>query len=191
MRALIILALPALLGGCWTGPVFYAQSESQPAIPAGKYKVVDIVDPFRDKPDPDFGKSVRVAYSKDGQASIYDASEAGDDSAHVVFAPLPGTPDIYVVQATMLPDLVSPKGQVVHASAVYGLVNVTADGYQLALPPCDGTQRIREGSRITVRGLAYFKKSACQFSTRESFEAAMQKFAEDPIRWTRYKRVKG
>jgi hypothetical protein len=184
MRALFPLALSLLLGGCWTGPVFYAQSESEPAVPAGRYKVVDIVDPFGSEVDPDFGKRVKVQYTKDGHATISDAGEHVDDLSNVVFARLRGAPHTYVVQGTLFPESSAPDGRILKSRAVYGLINVTADGYQLALPPCDGTQRLTEGSQITVRGLAYFKRSACEFSSRESFEAAMEKFAKDPIRWT-------
>ena len=191
MRALIALALPIVLGGCWTGPTFYSQAESEPAIPAGKYKLIGSVDPFADGYDPEVGSKVKVEYSKDGQASIHSAGEDGDDTSKVVFAPLKGVPDVYIVQATMFPDMTSPKGRKVSSRAVYGLINVVPGGYQLALPPCDGTRRLREGSRATVKGLLFTRKSECVFSTREDFEAAMQKFAQDPIRWTNYKRVKG
>lgn len=183
MKIFAAILLPLLLSGCWTGPRFYTTDEAEAAIPAGLYKVVNIEDPFGDEVDPDFGTRVRVSYAPDGHAFMNAASDGSDDPANVLLVNLPGMDNIFIAQAEM------GNGNPKSPLAIYGLINVIPGGYQLALPPCDGTRRWKEGSNVTVKGILFGKRQ-CSFADRVSFEAAMQDFAKDPIRWTEYKRVK-
>ncbi len=183
MKRFVALLLPLLLAGCWTGPKFYTTDEAEAAIPAGLYKVVNIEDPFADAVDPDFGKRVRVSYAPDGHAFMNATSDGSDGPANVILVNLPGKDNIFIAQAEL--DTGNPKSP----AAIYGLINIIPGGYQLALPKCDGTRRLKEGSNVTVKGVL-FGKTQCSFADRVSFEAAMQDFAQDPIRWTEYKRIK-
>jgi hypothetical protein len=167
------------LGGCWTGDNFYAASESEAAVPAGKYRIVDYGGPVSNADNADFGKFIKISYNKDGLASV-DAEDAGDTSEARLFK-LGPNPGLYVVQA----DLGAPLLSV--GSSLYALVNVIPGGYQIAVPRCD-QKRASIWDRAITSGILV-GKPVCKFSNRTDFEAAMLDYAKDPITWTEYQRV--
>jgi hypothetical protein len=182
MRLWMIVALPLSLSGCWIGPVFYAPSESTQAIPVGRYKVVHVEAPLNDDKDTPLGARLSIAYAPDGRVLVTDSDEDAEPS-NVTLTKLADSEGLYVAQVDLGAGL-APVG-----SAVYGLVNVIPNGYQIALPLCDGTKRLSQKYGGVVKGLM-FGRQGCTFSDRASFEAALREFAKDPIRWTEYRRVK-
>ena len=183
MRNLLALCLGLMLSGCWIGPQFYASSEAVKAIPAGTYNIVDVVDPTLTDYGTYYSDRVRVAYRPNGTVSI--TNDDGEGAESVIITPLtdvPGHDGIYVIQMD-LGQGVAPVG-----TSVYGLLNIVDGGYQLALPKCDGTRRLRPGSRVIISGLLIGGRR-CSFPDRASFEQEMRRFAQDPIRWTEYRRV--
>jgi hypothetical protein len=192
MKKLITLMLPLMLSACWTGPDFYADAPSVQPIPAGKYKVVRIVSDF-DRVEDRFGSDrgftgeintkVRISYAADGDVIVEGGPDGGGDESTRLIT-LDEAQGLYVAQ-------VDPgQGVASLTKRIYGLVRVTPDGYRLSVPLCDGTRRIKPGSRITVGGLLD-KRRTCSYPNRETFETAMRKFADDPVSYTEYRRVKG
>ena len=180
MKLAVLLGLSLGLAGCWTGPTFYAASEAVQPIPPGQYRVVHVEDPFHQEETP-FNERVRISYLPDGRANVKSYGETGDDSIAEIVK-LKGSDNLYVVQ-TRAGDEVFDTGL-----AIYGLLNVIPDGYQIALPPCDGTRRASPGSRVLLQGIiGRGKGTPCKFKTRDEFETAMLKFSKDPIRWTEYR----
>lgn len=192
MKKLIALILPLILSACWTGPDFYADAPSVQPIAAGKYKVVRIISDF-DRAEDRFGSDraftgelntkVRISYAADGNVVVTGGPDGGGDE-NTRLITLDEAQGLYVVQ-------VDPgQGVASLSKRIYGLVRLTPDGYRLSVPLCDGTRRIKPGSRITVGGLLD-KRRTCSYSDREAFETAMRKFAGDPVSYTEYRRVKG
>jgi hypothetical protein len=182
MRIFFIFCLSFLLGGCWVGPEFYTLAQNVQAIPAGKYKVIEVATPFDDDPDTELGSKVIVSFAPDGRTVIASQGDP-DDAVPAILVKLDGFSSIYIAQGSL------SRADAPNVPAIYGLVNVLPDGYQLALPKCDGTRRLKGKLGGFVKGPLYNRKS-CRFDDRATFEAAMQKFAADPIRWTTYRRVK-
>jgi hypothetical protein len=192
MKKLITIILPLILSACWTGPDFYADAPSVQPIAPGKYKVVRIISDFdrvedRFGSDREFtgeiGSKVRISYADDGDVLVEGGPDGGGDEGTRLIT-LDEAQGLYVVQ-------VDPgQGVASFTKRIYGLVRVTADGYRLSVPLCDGTRRIKPGSRIVVGGLLA-KKRSCSYPNRETFEAAMRNFADDPVSYTEYRRVKG
>ena len=192
MKKLIVLMLPLILSACWTGPDFYADAPSVQPIVAGKYKVVRIISDF-DRVEDRFGSDrgftgelntkVRISYAADGDVVVTGGPDGGGDESTRLIT-LDEGQGLYVVQ-------VDPSQGVTSLSKrIYGLVRVTPDGYRLSVPLCDGTRRIKPGSRITVGGLLD-KRRTCSYPDRQTFETAMRKYADDPVSYTEYRRVKG
>ncbi len=192
MKKLIALMLPLILSACWTGPDFYADAPSVQPIAAGKYKVVRIISDF-DRVEHRFGSDrgftgelntkVRISYAADGDVVVEGGPDGGGDEATRLIT-LDEAQGLYVVQ-------VDPgQGVASLTKRIYGLIRLTPDGYRLSVPLCDGTRRIKPGSRITVGGLLD-KRRTCSYPDREAFETAMRKFADDPVSYTEYRRVKG
>jgi hypothetical protein len=190
MKKLMILVLPLMLSACWTGPDFYAAAPSEAPIAAGQYKVVRIVTNYDrvnqdfdrdDRLDQGVGTTVRISYIADGDVQV--ANPGGDDSPdNTRLIALDADAGLYVVQ-------VDPgQGVASLQTRVYGLVQMVPGGYRLSVPPCDGTRRLKPGSRVVVKGLLFQK--SCSFQDRETFEAAMREFASDPSSWTEYRFVK-
>jgi hypothetical protein len=179
MRTLATLALILSLSGCWSGDTFYATSEGVAAIPAGKYDAVYVYDAAREADESDLGKRISVKYAADGHA-IIDTLEGGE-SSNSILVKLGDTPGLYVVQA----DLGAPIPKV--GSAVYALVQTTAEGYQVSVPKCD-ERRSSVWRRAVVSGLTV-GKPICAFGNREDLETALIEYAKDPINWTEYRRV--
>ncbi len=192
MTKLLALMLPLMLSACWTGPDFYADAPSAQPIPAGKYKVVRIISDF-DRVEDRFGSDreftgeinskVRISYAADGDVVVEGGPDGGGDESTRLIT-LDKAQGLYVVQVD------TGQGVVSLTKRVYGLVRVTPGGYRLSVPLCDGTRRIKPGSRITVGGLLD-KRRTCSYPDRETFETAMRKFADDPVSYTEYRRVKG
>jgi hypothetical protein len=192
MKKLIALILPLMLSACWTGPDFYADAPSVQPIAAGKYKVVRIISDF-DRVEDRFGSDrgftgeinskVRISYAPDGDVVVEGGPDGGGDESTRLIT-LDKAQGLYVVQ-------VDPgQGVASLTKRIYGLVRLTPDGYRLSVPLCDGTRRIKPGSRIIVGGLLA-KGRTCSYPDREAFETAMRKFADDPVSYTEYRRVKG
>jgi hypothetical protein len=180
MRCLAIIALSLSLSGCWSGDGFYASSESVAAIPAGKYRVYDVRGPRSKSEEASFGERIKIKYNADGTALV-EGVEAGD-SANSTLVKLGTQPGLYIVQA----DLGAPIPKI--GSSLYALVNLTPNGYQIAVPRCD-QKRAAFWDRAIVSGLLV-GKPFCKFSNRADFEKAMLDYAKDPISWTEYRRVK-
>ncbi len=188
MKVAVAAGLVLTLSGCWLGPKFYAIDEAVAAIPAGTYRIRNIEDPTGQDQrvnalataDISSATNVRVTYRPDGRVIVRNLGDSDDDPQTAMLVPLsdvPGFDRLYVVEVEMLG----------LDRAVYGIVNVIDNGYQLALPVCDGTRRLAPGSRVIIGGL--LGRRTCSFSNREDFEAAMRVFAQDPIRWTEYRRI--
>jgi hypothetical protein len=175
--ALIALALP--LAGCWGGDSFYATSEGVAAIPAGKYAVYNIHGPRSKDDEATSNERIKISYTADGHA-VVDGNDSGDTNTGILVK-LGEKPGLYVVQA----DLGAPLPKI--GSAVYALVNLTTDGYQLSIPRCD-QKRAAFWDRAIVSGLLV-GKPVCKFSSRAGLEAALLDYAKDPIGWTEYRRV--
>jgi hypothetical protein len=180
MRRLAIIALSLCVSGCWSGDGFYASSESVAAIPAGKYRVYDVRGPRSKSEEASFGERIKIKYNADGTALV-EGVEAGD-SANSKLVKLGTQPGLYIVQA----DLGAPIPKI--GSSLYALVNLTPNGYQIAVPRCD-QKRAAFWDRAIVSGLLV-GKPFCKFSNRADFEKAMLDYAKDPISWTEYRRVK-
>jgi hypothetical protein len=182
MRTLLVFCLSFLLAGCWVGPEFYTLAQNVQPIPAGKYKVIEVATPFDDDPDTKIGSKVIVTFAPDGRTLMTSQGES-DNETPAILVKLDGFSNIYIMQGNL------SRPEVPDIRAVYGLVNVLPDGYQLAMPPCDGARRMTGKLGGFVKG-PLFSRATCRFDDRTTFEAAMQKFAADPIRWTTYRRVK-
>jgi hypothetical protein len=180
MRNLALLALIIPLAGCWSGNSFYATSEGVQAIPAGKYEVFYVYGPKTKSDEASYGERVNISYKADGRAVI--EGMEGGDSDNSLLVKLGEKPGLYVVQADLGAQL--PK----IGSSLYALVNVTPDGYQLAVPKCD-QKRAAFWDRAIVSGLLG-GKLICKFSNSADFETAMLDYAKDPIGWTEYRLVK-
>jgi hypothetical protein len=185
-KALAALVLPMLLAACWTGPDFYAGAPSERPIPEGKYKVVRVFSLFDDDSarmiSDSFGSRVRLSYDDRGNVLVKGDGE-GDEPSNTRLVALDAPRGLYIV-------VVDPGQSALSLDAsVYGLVALTADGYRLSIPPCDGAQRLTPGSPIVVKGL--LGRRRCSFSDRTSFENAMRAFADDPTSWTEYRRIAG
>lgn len=179
MKLAVLLGLSLGLAGCWTGPTFYAASEAVQPIPPGQYRVVHVEDPFHQEETP-FNERVRISHLPDGRTNVKSYGEGDDSTAEIV--KLKGSDTLYVVQMR------TGDASFDTGLAIYGLLNVIPDGYQLALPPCDGTRRASPGSRVLLQGIiGRGKATPCKFKTRDEFETAMLKFSKDPIRWTEYR----
>lgn len=187
--ALCASMIATTLSGCWLGPRFYALDETVSAIPAGTYRISRIEDPTGQDQrvnelatiDLRTATDVRIAYRADGSALVENLSE-GEDPQPALLVPLSGVPGFERLFAVQV-DLEGLN------RAIYGIVNVTDNGYQWALPACDGTRRLAEGSRAVISGPLVNRRS-CRFSSREDFEGAMRQFAQDPIRWTNYRQIR-
>ena len=185
-KRLLVLMLPALLSACWTGPDFYAGVPSERPIPEGKYKVVRVFALFPDDEarliNEPVGSRLRISYDDRGNVIIKENSNL-DEPSNVRLVTLDAQRGLYIAQ-------VDPgEGVIGLNTSVYGLVSLTADGYRLSVPPCNGAQRLTPGSPIVIKGLLV--KRRCSFRDRAAFEAAMRDFADDPTSWTEYRRVKG
>lgn len=185
MRKIILaIVAPLMLGGCWLGPDFYAGEPSIEAIPAGKYKPVEVFALFPEDEERLANEPVgsRIQISYDGRGNIVvKGNEDFGDASNVRLVALGSRPGIYIVQ-------VDPgDGAVAVNTFVYGLVTLTTSGYRLSMPPCNGARRLTPGSPIVVKGLLF--KPRCSFRDRASFEVAMRDFADDPTSWTEYRRV--
>ena len=189
MTAGLMAVAAVALSGCWLGPKFYALDEAVAAIPAGTYRIRNIEDPtgqdqreyVQATMDTRSATDVRIAYRPDGHAIVRNLSDTDADVQDTLIVPLTGVAGfdrLYVIEMDMLG----------LDRAVYGIVNVTDNGYQLALPACDGTRRLSPNSRVIVGGLLMGHRT-CSFANRADFEAAMRSFAQDPIRWTDYRRI--
>ena len=185
MRRLGFLALIIPLSGCWAGDSFYAASEGVAAIPAGKYRVHNSYDPTAtgidiERQDREFAERINISYGADGRA-IIEGYEGGDESKSTLVK-LGDQPGLYLVQT----DFGASIQKV--GSAFYALVNLTPNGYLLAIPKCD-QKRAKFYDRAIVSGLLV-GKPVCKFNTRAELETAMLDYAKDPISWTEYRRVK-
>lgn len=178
MKLLYIAALSFTLSGCWSGPGFYTLSESEAAIPAGKYEAIHTYDNQVAEEGP-FGNALTISYTPDGQAVV--KSLDGDDSTNSTLVKLGDDPGIYVVQANL--GAAIPKV----GSAIYGLVELLPNGYRIAMPKCD-QRRLAQWDRVIVSGLLV-GKPICRFSSRDGFESAMLEYAKNPVGWTEYRRV--
>jgi hypothetical protein len=185
MRRFGFLALIMPLSGCWSGDSFYAASEGVAAIPAGKYRVYNTYDPTAtridiERQDREFAERLTISYGDDNRA-IVEGLEGGE-SNNSTLVKLGDQPGLYVVQA----DFGASIQKI--GSSIYALVNLTPNGYLLAVPKCD-QKRAKFYDRAIVSGLLV-GKPVCKFNTRGELETAMLDYAKDPISWTEYRRVK-
>ncbi len=176
--ALLLLALP--LSGCWSGENFYATTEGVAAIPAGKYDIVYSNDSAEKRDKTTYSDRIKIAYDKEGRAMV-EGTEAGDSNS-AILVKLGVQPNLYVVQSDFGASI--PKV----GSSLYALVNVTPDGYQIAIPRCD-QKRAKFYDAAIISGILV-GKPICKFKTRADFETAMLEYAKNPISWTEYRRVK-
>lgn len=184
-KALATLILPLLLSACWTGPDFYAGVSSVRPIPEGKYKAVRVYAMFPDDEarlaNEPIGSRIRLSYDDRSNVIVKNVGDQ-DEPSNVRLVTLDAQRGLYIVQ-------VDPgAGVIALDAAIYGLISLTADGYRLSVPPCNGAQRLTPGSPVVVKGL--LTKKRCSFADRASFESAMRAFADDPTSWTEYRRVK-
>lgn len=127
------------------------------------------------------GSRVRLSYDRRGNVMVK-ADGDRDEPSNVRLVTLDAQRGLYVVQ-------VDPgAGAIALEASIYGLISLTADGYRLSVPPCNGAQRLTPGSPIVMKGL--LTKRRCSFKDRATFENAMLDFADDPTSWTEYRRVK-
>jgi hypothetical protein len=173
-----VLILP--LSGCWSGDNFYAVSEGVAAIPAGKYEVIDTYDPTSARDDTIYAERIKISYTKDGGV-IVDGIEGGE-SSNSTLVKLGDQPGLYVVQA----DLGASIPRI--GSSFYALINLTPNGYQIAVPKCD-QKRAKFYDRAIISGLLV-GKPVCKFNSRADLETAILDYSRDPISWTEYRRVK-
>ena len=184
MRWSALLMLP-LLSGCWIGPDFYAGTPSEQAVAPGIYAPVasggvlpDIVQSLMNEP---VGSRIRIAYAPDNRIVI-DTRPYTEDARGMRFVPLDRARGLYVVE-------VDPgQGEVETGRRIYGLVTLTPRGYRLSVPVCDGTRRLSPGSPVIVRGVLFGLR--CIYNDKAAFETAMRDFADNPVSWTDYARVK-
>jgi hypothetical protein len=179
MRGLITIFLMLTLSGCWTGDEFYKASESETAIPPGKYDIVYVSGTLTSGDISDFGKRLKISYDANGRAIIDNSEDGGTSEATLI--KLGTAPGLYIVQADFgatIPKL---------GSSLYGLIQLVPGGYQIAVPRCD-QKRAAIWDRAIITGLTV-GKPVCKFSNRASFETAMLEYAKDPIKWTEYRRV--
>ncbi len=185
-KALAALILPLLLGACWTGPDFYVGAPNVRPIPEGKYKVVRVFALFPDDEARLINETPgsRISLSYDDQSNVIVKGVGDrDDPSNVRLVTLDAQRGLYILQVDL------GAGAIALDASVYGLISLTADGYRLSVPPCNGAQRLTPRSPVVVKGL--FTKRRCSFADRAAFESAMRAFADDPTSWTEYRRVKG
>ena len=187
MKILAVLALSLSLSGCWVGKDFYAPAESVRAIEPGKYKIHREYSRVNDDPDKvnrgqfNDATDVKISYAPDGRALVRSNGEIDASIATLVeFDKAAGT---YIAQIDMTDT--SDKAGVGIGQAVFALIRVTPRGYDLAVPVCNDYHRIASRPRIYAKG-PLFGLPTCRYNTRADLEAAMVKYAEDPIRWTSY-----
>jgi hypothetical protein len=179
-KALFSLALALSLSGCWSGSRYYAAAEAERAIPAGTYRIVAEREASGFKTLDIMRSRLTIAYAADGHVIAND-SESGDASSFIL-AKLKGSDGVYVAQGDLDGDM--PKV----GSAIFGLVKPTANGYFLSIPRCD-QKRLARWSRAVVSGVLV-GKPVCRFTNRTDLESALLSYAQDPITWTEYRRVK-
>lgn len=185
MHRFILLALIVPLSGCWSGDSFYTASEGVAAIPAGKYRVYDSYNPTvtrykTEREDNEFAERLTISYGDDGRAIVEGVD--GSESSNSTLVKLGDQPGLYVVQADFGASI--PK----IGSSLYALINLTPNGYQIAIPKCD-QKRAKFYDRAIISGLLV-GKPVCKFNSRAEFETAMLDYAKDPISWTEYRRVR-
>lgn len=146
-RLILLLALP--LAGCWEGGIFYAASESRPALPPGVYQIVPTDDPA------DTG-TAQVSMLNNGMTQIGD--EKGTNV--VGFAPLGGS---YFVM--WLP-------QQEQSWALYALFQTEAGRYRFVVPFCDKTKAIAAAAGAKVAPDP--KIPICRFRTRAQLEDGLR-----------------
>ncbi|HEX4738182.1 MAG TPA: hypothetical protein VH331_11540 [Allosphingosinicella sp.] len=146
-RLILLLVLP--LAGCWEGGVFYAASESLPALPPGTYRSIP-------SDHPEDAKIVRVSIRKDGMTTIVDKEATNT----LGFAPLGGA---YFVM--WLPD--EERDQ-----AVYALFERKQGRYRILVPICDRTKAIATAAGATVA--IDPKVTTCRFKTRPQLEDGLR-----------------
>ncbi len=176
--AKLLLVLP--LSGCWSGESFYATTEGVAAIPAGKYDIVYSTDPTEQRDDTLYSDRIKIAYDKEGRA-VVDGTEAGDSNS-AILVKLGEQPNLYVVQSDLGASI--PKV----GSSLYALVNLTPEGYQIAVPRCD--QKRADFYNAAIISGILVGRPVCKFKTRADFETAMLEYAKDAISWTEYRLVK-
>lgn len=183
MKLFATLALPLCLSGCWTGPTFYAPSETVQAIPAGKYKIHREHSKLPDYYNRSYERhyqepnEVRISYNGSGRTVVKNGGEIGEETATVVpFNKAEGT---YIAQIDKL-EATRFGGQ-----AVYALIRVTPRGYDLAVPICADEHPV-EVDADDDAGLPGVKLPSCKFRSRKDLETAMADYAQSPLRWTEY-----
>lgn len=149
MRGLILLlALP--LCGCWEGGLFYAASESRPALPPGSYRAVP-------SDHPADAKIVRVSLGTDGMTTIADPAATNI----VGFAPLGGA---YFV-------MWFPDGE--DGRALYALFQTGRGRYRILVPFCDKTRDVAMAAGAQVAPDP--KIGICRFRTRAQLEGGLRR----------------
>jgi hypothetical protein len=148
MRWLILLfALP--LAGCWEGDIFYATSDSRPALPPGTYHVVPTDDPA------DAG-TAQVSILDNGMTQIRD-----DKGINAVgFAPLGSSSFVAWI----------PEQE--EGWALYALFQKERGRYRFVIPFCDKTKVIAAAAGAQIAPDP--KVAICRFRTRAQLEDGLR-----------------
>lgn len=192
MKIFAVLLLSLSLSGCWVGQEFYAPSEAVQAIQPGKYKIHREYSRVSDDPDKanrdQFNRDrlndatdVKIAYAPDGRALVRNNGEI--DASIATLVPFDKAEGTYIAQIEMGDEAGIAGGGI--GKAVFALIRITPRGYDLAVPICNDYQRVASRPRIYAKG-PLFGLPTCMYNTRADLEAAMVKYADDPIRWTSY-----
>jgi hypothetical protein len=183
-KQLVALLSSLLLSACWSGPNFYADVPSARPIPEGKYKAIRVFALFPDDEarliEETSGSRLTLSYDDRGDVIVRD-NGSSDESANTRLIPLAPDRGLYIVQVDLGQRAINLD------ASLYGLVALTADGYRLSVPPCNGAQRVTPGSPVVVKGLLTPRR--CSFTDKRAFEDAMLAFADDPTSWTQYRRL--
>ena len=161
MRLLPLVAATLLLGGCWVGERFYADSEARPAIPAGLY---------RSPTDDCENDLVRVTILPSGLTRFDGESDDWDIAG---FAPLGSDGRRYVAW------LLAENGETPNSEVAYALLERRGREYLIFAPACEHTQTLAQtyGAEIVPDR----KMTMCRFRDRQSLEMALSRLEFSPV----------
>lgn len=163
-RFVLVVALSALLAGCWVGESFYTVSESRPALPPGRYQAANVQGDTGEGP-------LDISIRPSGLTRIADNRD--QEMAQFGFAPLPGSERDHVAWLVQRSDSQAQQ-------TLYGLLRRLGEGdYLLFLPQCRATVAAARVGRAEVSG-PDTGSQACTFADRAGLEAALRRLQIDP-----------
>lgn len=158
MSRLLPLLLAFMLAACWTGPAFYAASESERAVPAGIYELRGPSGPLDDR-------IVQVTHLPDGFTQLAPVSDPSE-STTVGLVPLPGARGVFVIWFAAVDGDLLPEGQ-----TFYGLLGSEEDGgFGIYFPTCAEHEEVPAGAERVPD-----KFPQCRFADRASLEEALRR----------------